>query len=61
MDMVIFRTIFFELLVFFMFTILTLHSPANELKEHTKTRRKHCYTNGRLMVVQESETNTCYY
>ena len=26
MDMVIFRTIFFELLVFFTFTFLTLHS-----------------------------------
>ena len=26
MDMVIFRTIFFELLVFFTFTLLTLHS-----------------------------------
>ena len=25
MDMVIFRTIFFELLVFFMFTLLTIH------------------------------------
>ena len=25
MDMVIFRTIFFQLLVFFMFTLLTLH------------------------------------
>ena len=26
MDMVVFRTIFFELLVFFTFTLLTLHS-----------------------------------
>ena len=26
MDMVIFRTIFFKLLVFFMFTLLTFHS-----------------------------------
>ena len=39
MDMVIFRTIFFELLVFFTSRSLPSISPINEFKEHTNKRQ----------------------
>ena len=53
MDIAIFRTIFFKLLVFFTFTFITLHFTCSRLRKIPKEHKEDYDLYGQLVVVQD--------